>query len=337
MKPELAPLAENVHKLVQAIFDPSILKDMAGNGHDTKIKDNPLNENWKDFKELWERINKKYAYTVEFNGDELIKKSIAAINAELKVARLSYTLTKGSQEGTDFKVERTETKKLDRAHGGLATYDIIGKISGGTSLTRRTVTAILDGIAKEKLWLFRENPEEFIAKIVVIINKQKASVVVEHITYTPSAEQPYTQDIFNMSRSSDEYSKAFKAKHAIQDYIFTDGSATNSVERRFAEDLDVADEVIVYAKLPKGPRGFYIPTPVGNYSPDWAISFKKGAVKHIFFVAETKGTMDSLELRPIEQAKISCAKKLFNEISTTGVKYHDADSYQSLLTVMETL
>ena len=337
MKPEIAHLGESVHKLVQAIFDPSILKDMAGNGHDTKVKDNPLNENWKDFKELWERINKKYAYTVEFDGGELINKSITAINTELKVARLSYTLTKGSQEGTDFNVERTETKKLDRAHGGLATYDIIGKISDGTSLTRKTVTAILEGMAKEKLWLFRENPEEFIAKVVVIINKQKASVVVEHITYAPSAEEPYTQDIFNMSRSSDEYSKAFKAKHAIQDYIFTDGSATNSVERRFAEDLDVADEVIVYAKLPRGLRGFYIPTPVGNYSPDWAISFKKGVVKHIFFIAETKGTMDSLELRPIEQAKISCAKKLFNEISTTGVMYHDVDSYQSLLTVMETL
>jgi type III restriction enzyme len=140
-----------------------------------------------------------------------------------------------------------------------------------------------------------------------------------------------------MSRSSEEYSKAFMAKHATQDYIFTDGSAANSVERRFAEDLDVADEVIVYAKLPRGPRGFYIPTPVGNYSPDWAISFKKGAVKHIFFIAETKGTMDSLELRPIEQAKISCFKKLFNEISTTGVKYHDVDSYSSLLAVMETL
>jgi restriction endonuclease len=140
-----------------------------------------------------------------------------------------------------------------------------------------------------------------------------------------------------MSRASGEYAKAFKAKHAIQDYIFTDGSATDSIERRFAGDLDVADEVIVYAKLPRGPRGFYIPTPVGNYSPDWAISFKKGAVKHIFFIAETKGTMDSLELRPIEQAKISCAKKLFNEISTTGVKYHDVDSYQSLLDVMQTL
>ena len=337
MKPEIAPLAESVHKLVQAIFDPSILEDMTVNGHDTKVKENPLNDNWKDFKELWDRINKRYAYTVEFEGDELIAKSVQAINAELKVARLSYTLTKGSQDGTEFNVERTETKRLDRAHGGLAVYDLIGKISEGTTLTRRTVTAILSGMGKDKLWMFRENPEEFISKVSHIINKQKASVVVEHITYAPSAEEPYTQDIFNMSRSSDEYAKAFRAKHAIQDYIFTDGTSEKSVERRFAEDLDVADEVIVYAKLPSGPRGFYIPTPVGNYSPDWAISFKKGSVKHIFFIAETKGTMDSLQLKPIEQAKISCAKKLFNEASTSKVKYHDVDSYQMLLSIMNTL
>ena len=337
MKPELAPLAGSIHKLVQAIFDPSVLAGMTGNGHGTKVKNNPLNENWAAFKELWERINRRYAYTVKFSSDELIKKSIAAIDMELKVSRLSYTLTKGSQEGTDFSIEHTETKKLKRPHGCLAAYDLIGKISAGTSLTRRTAAAILDGTNKQQLCLFRENPEEFIAKVVGLINKQKAAVVVEHITYAPSAEEPYSQNIFNIGHTSDEYAKAFRAKRSIQPYVFTDGTAADSIERRFAEDLDVADEVIVYAKLPRGPRGFYIPTPVGNYSPDWAISFKKGAVKHIFFIAETKGTMDSLELRPIEQTKISCAKKLFNEISTAGVKYHEADSYQSLLTVMETL
>ena len=343
LKPELEPLSESIHKLVQAIFDPSILKDMAGNGHETKVKDNPLNENWKDFKELWERINKKYAYTVEFDSDELIQKSVAAINAELRVARLSYTITRGEQEGIEFNVERTETKKLDRAQGSYAEYDLIGKIAESATLTRRTVTAILRGIMPEKLWLFRENPEEFITKTAGIINRQKASVVVEHITYAPSAEEPYSQDIFNISRASDEYAKAFKAKHAIQDYIFTDGTSVKSIERQFAEDLDAADEVIVYAKLPRGPRGFYIPTPVGNYSPDWAISFKKGSVKHIFFIAETKGSMQSTKFGEmnrtddIEKAKIACAKKLFNEISTAGVKYHDVDSYQSLLTVMETL
>jgi type III restriction enzyme len=343
LKPELAPLEENVHKLVQAIFDPAIFNEIISDGHDTQIKDNPLNENWKDFKELWERINKKYAYTVEFDSAELIQKSIAALDRELHVARLSYTLVEGEQTGVDFDVQRTETKKLDRAKGSLAEYDLIGKIAAGTTLTRKTVTAILTGIARAKLWLFRENPEEFITKVVGIVNRQKAAIVVEHISYTPSAEEPYSQEIFNVGRASGEYKKAYAAKRAIQDYVFTDGISEKSVERQFAEDLDAADEVVVYAKLPRGPRGFYIPTPVGNYSPDWAISFKKGAVKHIFFIAETKGSMESLKFGKvtrtddIEKAKITCAKKLFNEISTAGVKYHDVKSYQDLLEVMNRL
>jgi len=141
----------------------------------------------------------------------------------------------------------------------------------------------------------------------------------------------YDSAIFTAEKSGQNFEKAFLAKKAIQDYVFTDGSAEKSIERRFAEDLDTADEVCVYAKLPKG---FHIPTPVGNYSPDWAIAFNEGTVKHIYFVAETKGTMESLNLRPIEQAKIACAKKLFNELSTSQVKYHDVDSYQSLLTIM---
>ncbi|SLM18268.1 conserved hypothetical protein [uncultured spirochete] len=337
MSPQIALYSESIHKLVREIFDPGVLKDITVNGHDTKIRGNPLNANWSDFKELWERINKRYAYTVEFDSAELVAKSIAAINAGLNVAQLVYTTTQGEQQGVEFSIERTETKKLDRAQGGFASYDLIGKIVEGTTLTRRSVAAILMGIDRKKLQLFRGNPEEFISRAADIINKQKASVVVEHIMYAPSAEEPYSQDIFTMSRASDEYARAFKARHAIQDYVFTDGTAADSVERKFAWDLDAASEVIVYAKLPKGPRGLYIPTPVGKYSPDWAISFKKGTVKHIFFIAETKGTMDSLELRPIERAKISCAKKLFNEISTSGVKYHDVDSYQTLLQVMETL
>lgn len=337
LRPELEPLTDSVHQLIQAIFDPSVLEGMADNGHDTKVKANPLNENWKDFQELWERLNKKYAYTVEFDANELIQKAVAAVNTELRVARLSYTMTAGTQTGAEFTRERTETKTLDRTQGGLAEYDLIGKIAEGTTLTRRTVAAILTGITTEQWWRFRDNPEEFIARVCAIVNREKASVVVDHITYAPSAEEPYSQEIFTMSRATDEYAKAFQAKHAIQDYVFTDGTAKESVERQFAEDLDVADEVVVYAKLPSGPRGFYIPTPMGNYSPDWAITFRKGTVKHIFFIAETKGTMDSLELRPIEQAKISCAKTLFNEISTTGVKYHNVDNYQNLLAIMETL
>ena len=130
------------------------------------------------------------------------------------------------------------------------------------------------------------------------------------------------------------FDRVFLAKKAVQDYVFTDGTADKSIERKFAEDLDAADEVCVYAKL---PRAFQTPTPVGNYSPDWAIAFYEGTVKHIFFVAETKGSMESLELRPIEQAKIACAKKLFRGIATNKVVYHEVDSYQNLLAIMKSV
>ena len=338
---ELAPLASGIHALVQAIFDPNMLNDMVSDGHDTRIKDNPVNENFyrKEFQELWKAINRRYAYTVTFDGSELIEKSIAALNASLSVARLQYTLTTGEQTGGDeFKIRETDNQWLKPARGSSVEYDLIGKISEGTTLTRRSAVAILKGLDSEKRHMFQVNPEEFIQKTVDETNRQKAAVVVEHISYQPSAEEPYSQDIFNMSRSSREFKTAVRAKEgghvkSIQDYVFTDSAN----ETRFAEDLNAANEVVVYAKLPRGPKGFYIPTPVGRYSPDWAIAFKHGAVKHIFFIAETKGTMNSLEIRPIEKAKILCARKLFNEISTAGVKYYDVDSYQSLLNVMQTL
>ena len=132
-------------------------------------------------------------------------------------------------------------------------------------------------------------------------------MIVEHISYD-QIEGKYDSSIFTAEKHA-SFDKAYKAEKHIQDYVFTDGIAEKSVERRFAEELDGAKEVCVYAKLPKG---FAIPTPVGNYSPDWAIAFYEGTVKHIYFIAETKGTMESLELRPIEKAKISCARKLFN-------------------------
>ncbi|MDR0764071.1 MAG: DEAD/DEAH box helicase family protein [Synergistaceae bacterium] len=340
LKNDLAPLADGIHALVRAIFDPSVLQDMIEDGHDTKLKSNPLNENFykQEFQDLWKAINRRYAYTVEFDSHELIEKSADALNANLRVAELMYTTTTGAQkDGMDLGVTETKTRKLKHSQGSSVAYDLIGKIAEGTALSRRTAAAVLKKLNREKLYLFQLNPEEFIQRVIEEINRQKAAVIVEHISYQPSADEPYSQDIFNVSKSSPEYAKAFRAKKAIQDFVFTDGIAENSVERRFAEDIDTAEEVAVYAKLPRGPKGFYIPTPVGNYSPDWAIAFKRGTVKHIFFIAETKGTMDSLNLRPIEQAKIRCAKKLFNEISTAGVKYHDVDSYQTLLEIMRTL
>ena len=193
-------------------------------------------------------------------------------------------------------------------------------------LTRRTVAAILQGINASRFALYRQNPEEFIAKVIRLINEQKATMIVEHIRYD-TLEGRYDSDIFTAEAHKVPLDMAFKAKKAIQDYVFTDGSAEKSVERRFAEEMDKAEEVKIYAKLPKG---FQIPTPVGNYTPDWAIVFREGSVQHIYFVAETKGSMSSLDLRPIEKAKISCAKRLFEKLSNGSVHYDHVDSYEEL-------
>lgn len=340
---ELKPMTDGIHTLIQAVYDDSVLKDMFTDGHETKVKDNPLNENFakKEFQALWHEINHKYAYTVEFDSDELIKKAIAHIDEKLFVSELQYTATIGRQKtemneyeverGASFTGEKTRTQTLKHAETSQIKYDLIGKVAEGTTLTRKTVSAILQGIRMDKIHMFKNNPEEFISKVIRLINEQKATMIVEHISYD-TIEGEYDSTIFTAEKNTQSFDKAFLAKKAIQDYVFTDGSAEKSIERKFAEDLDRADEVCVYAKL---PRTFQIPTPVGNYSPDWAIAFYEGKVKHIFFIAETKGTMESLELRPIEQAKISCAKKLFNEMSNSKVVYHDVDSYQSMLNIIE--
>lgn len=342
---ELKPMTEGIHTLIQSVYDDSILESMFTNGHEPKVKKNPLNENFfkREFQALWKEINHKYAYTVKFDSKELIRKAIAYIDQKLFVSELQYTTTVGRQKSemneyeiegfTSFTGEKTRTQTFKHAQTSIIKYDLIGKVADGAILTRKTVAAILQGIRTDKFFMFRNNPEEFISKVIRLINEQKATMIVEHITYD-TIEGEYDSSIFTAEKNTQSFDKAFLAKKSIQDYVFTDGSADKSIEKKFAEDLDSAEEVCVYAKLPKT---FRIPTPVGNYSPDWAIAFYEGKVKHIFFIAETKGTMKSLELRPIEQAKISCAKKLFNEISTSKVKYHDVDSYQRLLNIMNSI
>ena len=342
---DLKPLTQGVHTLIQGIFDESVLNDMIEDGNKTKIAENELNENFykKEFQTLWGYINHKYAYTVDFKSEQLVEKAVKHINDKLNVSRLQYTTTIGEQRknmnehelerGVSFNTAKTSTTTLRYAETSQIKYDLIGKIAEGTTLTRKTVSVILQQLDPVRLAMFQNNPEEFISKVIKLIKEQKATMIVEHISYNP-IEGQYDSTIFTAEKHSQSLDKAFKAKRHIQDYVYTDGSAEKSIERRFAEELDIAAEVCVYAKLPKG---FAIPTPVGNYSPDWAIAFNEGSVKHIYFIAETKGTMDSLQLRPIEQAKIQCAKKLFNELSTSKVKYHDVDSYQSLLDIMQGL
>ena len=335
----LQPIGESIHKLVQAIFDDKVLKEMFADGNKTPAPENPLNDRFykKEFQNLWTAINHKYAYTVDFDSDELIRKAVAAINSELFVSQLQYTVSVAGQKasisgdemrtGNSFEAAKTHTETLKHAETSQVKYDLVGKIAEGTVLTRRSAAAILKGINPAKFYTFRNNPEEFISKVIRLIKEQKATMIVEHITYD-QIEGSYDSSIFTAEKHGKTFDQAFHADKAIQDYVFTDGTAEDSVERRFVKSLDGSQDVFIYAKL---PRGFSIPTPVGHYSPDWAIVFHEGTVRHIYFVAETKGTMDSLNLRPIEKAKIDCAKKLFTTLSNGMVTYDHVDDFQQLM------
>ena len=333
MSKKLQPIEEQVHKLIQSIFDPSALEDMVedANGK-AEVVNERLNDNAEkaEFKALWNEINHRYVYTVHYNSEELIQKAVAAINSELNVTQLKYVVTIGTQgdDELDFTGEQsTRTREMRDVSTSNVPYDLVGDIAKAATLTRRTVVKILKGIQLSKLYLFKNNPEEFIRKVSQIIREQKATMIVEHISYNRTENQ-YDSDIFTKEKSRQTVDKAYEAKKHILDYVFPDSQG----ERTFAEDLDKAEEVCVYAKL---PRSFHIPTPVGNYAPDWAIAFNDNmGIKHVFFIAETKGSMDSMQLKGVELAKIECAKKLFNNASTSKVRYDVVDSYGSLLEVM---
>ncbi|CAJ2927913.1 type III restriction-modification system endonuclease [Burkholderia pseudomallei] len=338
---DLKPYTEQVLQLIDSVFSVNQLPDI---GDDRRPKKNPLNANFdkQEFKALWNRINRKAAYSVEFDSDELVQKAVKEIDVSLRVTPLQYTIQHGEQatavtydgikDGNAFELKVTETETNRNSIHSTVKYDLIGKLADGTQLTRRTVAEVLNGINVAVFAQFKTNPESFIAEAIRLINEQKATVIIEHLAYDP-VEDKFDLDIFTAGQTKQDFSKAGdKLQRHIYDYVLTD----SNIEHNFVKELDTSSDVVVYAKL---PRGFLIPTPVGDYNPDWAISFKEGTVKHIYFVAETKGSMSSMELREIEKTKIKCARKFFEEMNRRfapqNVKYDVVDSFGKLMEVVK--
>lgn len=324
LPPKLQPISEGVMKLVAGIFNPKVLDDMV-EPVEPSTPENNLNENFDNerFQEMWNEINNKYVYTVHYDSNELIEKVVAALRANLTVTKLQYVKVTGTQDSdkvTEFGSTKTTTSELTDVSTSNVPYDLVGDIARGARLTRRSVVKILQGI-ENKILLFKNNPEEFIRNVVKTIREQKATMIVEHISYNRIAGK-YDSSIFVPERKLN-INKVIEAQKHITPYIAFDSEG----EKAFAEALEGATEVQVYAKL---PRKLKIPTPVGNYAPDWAIVFNDGTVRHVFFVAETKGSLDGMELRGVEKAKTECAKKLFNRISTSKVRYGVVDKFENL-------
>ena len=318
---ELKPYAKGIFRLIDSVFSGTPEIDNV-----RRKKQNRLNDNFDraEFQELWKRINTKAFYTVEFSTKELIEKCVEALNNELNVKALQYQIRKGKQhtKATEFKSTSIATEKGAGTYA-KASYDLIGRIADGTNLTRQTIATILTQIRKERFNQFKENPEHFISETARIITEQKSTTIIEGIQYNTLNER-YDVDIFTKN-AQDIKDASMPLKKHVYDYVVTDSGK----EREFVSDLDKSEEVTVYAKL---PSGFSIPTPIGNYNPDWAIAFKERSVTHIYFVAETKGSMSSIALRTIEKAKTDCARKFFEKLNKQNrIKYDVVNNYGKLM------
>ena len=321
---KLQPISEGVMKLVAGIFNPKVLDDMV-EPVETSTPENNLNENFDNdrFQEMWNEINNKYVYTVHYDSNELIEKVVAALRANLTVTKLQYVKVTGTQDSdkvTEFGSTKTTTSELTDVSTSNVPYDLVGDIARGARLTRRSVVKILQGI-DNKILLFKNNPEEFIRNVVKTIREQKATMIVEHISYNRIAGK-YDSSIFVPERKLN-INKVIEAKKHITPYIAFDSDG----ERQFAEALESATEEQVYAKL---PRKLKSPPPVGSYATDWAIVFYDGTVRHVFFVAETNGSLAGMDLRGVEKAKTECDQNLFNRISTSKLRYGVVDKFENL-------
>ena len=330
---EVADSAASVIEIVDSIYDARSMQPENARSNNVELQVDEDKLAMPEFKALWSKINSKSVYVVDFDTDELIRKSIASLDAKLSVSKIYFRVESGAMDtikskeelvsGASFVKEKSASYGVTITANSNVKYDLIGKLVDETRLTRKAVIAILQGIQPHVFNQFKDNPEEFIVKAAALINDEKATAIIEHITYDVLDEH-YGMDVFTDPTIKGKLGvNAMKAKKHLYDHIVYDSSN----ERDFATDLDTNTDVAVYVKL---PDGFYISTPVGHYNPDWAIAFYEGKVKHIYFVAETKGSMSSMQLRLIEESKIHCAREHFKAISNGNVVYDVVDSYKSL-------
>ncbi len=333
---EAADCVNSIVQILDSVYDAKAMLPENARANNVELRVEQEKLAMLEFKALWERINTKTAYRVNFNTTELLEKAVAALNHNLRVGKSYFNVETGAMQEIKSKADlqsgQAFTKTKATAYSvaessNTRRYDLIGKLVEETGLTRKMVCDILTGIEPNVFNQVQNNPEEFILKAAALINDEKASVIYQHIEYNILNEQ-YSTDIFTDTTIRGKLgANAMKTRRHLYDHLVYDSDN----EQKFASMLDIDDNVAVYVKLPKS---FYISTPVGHYNPDWAIAFYEGTVKHIYFVAETKGSMQSMQLRGIEQTKKHCAEEHFKKISSGNVIYEVVDSYQALLDIV---
>lgn len=338
---EFEPYKADILRLAKSVYDTNTWQASTNDfGENVTERDYKPNANFakKEFQDLWNKIKVKSTYTVSFDSAELVKNAIQHIDSELRIRKVTVKVEGGEQadvmtaddlkDGTSFIGENLQTYKSQSVLGSTE-YDLVGEVASGAVVTRATASEILSKIRADRFADFKSNPEDFIQQVVRIITEQKASTLINQITYHKTTQE-YDDDIFTIKtlrgkKGEGKGDNILEVNRHVYDMLRYDSEN----EMRFAKDLELAtDKVLVYAKL---PVGFKIPTPVGNYNPDWAIVFDEKETKHVYFIAETKGSMSSLQLKRSEELKIDYARKHFELLNSDNVVYDVVTDYETLL------
>lgn len=302
-------------------------------GRQTIYMEPNSNFHTKEFRRIWSAIKQKAVWRMEIGESELIDRCVEAINCGLTASSTIYFVEAGEQSFADgddvIRFRKTEISASHASqHKSSVRYDLVGMVAKESRLPRRTIAQILTQISSKVFCEFGRSPESFISKMCEIVRDVRAVMAVEGIVYK-RIDQMHSEEMFSKNQTyRDLAESAENLKKHIYDYVITD----SRLEERFARDLDRSKEVVVFAKLPLQYR---LSTPFGDYVPDWAIVFDHGVVKHVYFVAETKGSMRTLNLRGLEACKVQCAKKFFGDLAagSTGceVVYDIVESYEDLI------
>lgn len=219
-------------------------------------------------------------------------------------------------------VDTTETQRLSvmTTDGREQLPDIITYLQNRTGLTRRTIVKILT--ESKTLNLFKKNPQAYMDQVAKLISSTMQLFIVDGIKYTKLGDTEfYAQEFFDSEELTGYLERnMFESQRSVYDYVVYD----SDVERGFAEQLENNESVKVYAKL---PGWFKVPTPLGSYNPDWAVVIEDNGLNKLYFVVETKGSIEGKDLRPKEQAKIRCGEKHFAALGNDA-QFMKADSFQ---------
>lgn len=264
------------------------------------------------FLEIWERIKHQTTYRVSYDTKELIKEAIECINGMEPIEPLLINNEKVRIVMAESGI-KTKHLSIQKVNTNSASFysipDIVGGIQAKVELTRSTIRNIVKGTDKKVAGTVVINPQLFIDRVSQAIRQVLHKLMIDGIKYHRLGSKEYEMTLFE-SKELEAYlnNYTFTVKNTSKTIYDDIIPLDSSIENQFARDCETSEQIQFYFKL---PSWFKIPTPIGEYNPDWAIVFEED--KKLYFVAETKSTgindIDISKLRQSEQFKIACAKK----------------------------